>query len=165
MSCFARGSYSAALVSACFAVSVAGQETARARDLGVPFEGTPGPLNAITDVAGVTTGHVTLVEGEGALRVGSGPIRTGVTAILPRGKVFEPVFAGWYSLNGNGEMTGTTWIEESGDLGFEPLDREHAEFFERYRANNRERYRAKRKKLMDSVRKAVEKAAESCSTD
>lgn len=88
----------------------------RARDLGVPFEGTPGPVNAITDVAGVLVGHVTLVEGDGALRVGEGPVRTGVTAILPRGRRFSPVFAGWYSLNGNGEMTGTTWVEESGFL-------------------------------------------------
>ncbi len=89
----------------------------RARDIGVPFDGTPGPLNAITDVGGVTVGHVTLMEGEpGPLRVGQGPVRTGVTAILPRGPVFSPVFAGWYSLNGNGEMTGTTWVEESGFL-------------------------------------------------
>jgi len=88
----------------------------RARDLGVPFDGNTGPLNAITDVEGVTVGLVTLVEGEGILEVGKGPVRTGVTAILPRGKCHDPVFAGWYSLNGNGEMTGTTWIEESGFL-------------------------------------------------
>jgi L-aminopeptidase/D-esterase-like protein len=90
----------------------------RARDLGVPFDGTPGPLNAITDVAGVEVGHVTLIEGEGKLVVGKGPIRTGVTAILPRGKSAPdvPVFAGWFSLNGNGEMTGTTWVEDSGFL-------------------------------------------------
>jgi len=88
----------------------------RARDLGIPFNGTTGPFNAITDVAGVTVGHVTLVSGEGPLRVGEGPIRTGVTAVLPRGKAYDPVFAGWYSLNGNGEMTGTTWIEEGGFL-------------------------------------------------
>ncbi|MGH8137473.1 MAG: P1 family peptidase [Steroidobacteraceae bacterium] len=90
----------------------------RARDLGVPFDGVPGPLNAITDVAGVTVGHTTLISGEGKLHVGVGPVRTGVTAILPRGKdsVRLPVFAGWYSLNGNGEMTGTTWVEESGFL-------------------------------------------------
>ena len=89
----------------------------RARDLGVPFEGTPGPLNAITDVTGVEVGHATLISGEGELRVGVGPVRTGVTAILPRGKEdWEPVFAGWFSLNGNGEMTGTTWVEESGFL-------------------------------------------------
>jgi L-aminopeptidase/D-esterase-like protein len=90
----------------------------RARDLGVPFDGTPGPLNAITDVAGVTVGHTTLISGEGKLQVGKGPVRTGVTAVLPRGKdsMSNPVFAGWFSQNGNGEMTGTTWVEESGFL-------------------------------------------------
>ncbi len=88
----------------------------RARDLGVPFEGTPGPLNAITDVRDVQVGHTTLLSGEGELRVGKGPVRTGVTAILPRGKKNDPVFAGWYALNGNGEMTGTTWVQESGFL-------------------------------------------------
>jgi len=90
----------------------------RARDLGVPFDGTPGPLNAITDVSGVTVGHTTLISGEGKLQVGKGPVRTGVTAVLPRGKdsMNNPVFAGWWSLNGNGEMTGTTWVEESGFL-------------------------------------------------
>jgi L-aminopeptidase/D-esterase-like protein len=90
----------------------------RARDLGVPFDGTPAQFNAITDVAGVTVGHTTLVSGEGQLQVGKGPVRTGVTAVLPRGKdsINNPVFAGWWSLNGNGEMTGTTWVEESGFL-------------------------------------------------
>jgi L-aminopeptidase/D-esterase-like protein len=89
----------------------------RARDLGVPFDGTPGPLNAITDVRGVEIGHSTLIRGDGPLRVGSGPVRTGVTAILPRGRGSSaPAFAGWFSLNGNGEMTGTAWIEESGRL-------------------------------------------------
>jgi len=90
----------------------------RARDLGVPFDGTPGALNAITDVAGVLVGHTTLISGEGRLQVGKGPVRTGVTAVLPRGKdsMNNPVFAGWWSLNGNGEMTGTTWVEESGFL-------------------------------------------------
>src|SRR5881628_3352908 len=90
----------------------------RARDLGVPFDGPPGPLNAITDVSGVTFGHTTLIFGEGRLQVGKGPVRTGVTAVLPRGKdsMTNPVFAGWWSLNGNGEMTGTTWVEESGFL-------------------------------------------------
>ena len=89
----------------------------RARDLGVPFDGTPGALNAITDVKGVEVGHTTLISGEGKLEVGKGPVRTGVTAIHPRGKSSnDPVFAGWFSLNGNGEMTGTTWIEESGFL-------------------------------------------------
>jgi len=90
----------------------------RARDLGVPFEGAPGPLNAITDVAGVEVGYATIVSGEGKLIVGKGPARTGVTAILPRGKEFRGrVFAAWHTLNGNGEMTGTTWVEESGALG------------------------------------------------
>ena len=90
----------------------------RARDLGVPFDGVPGPFNAITDVSGVTVGHTTLISGEGKLQVGKGPVRTGVTAVLPRGKdsMNNPVFAGWWSLNGNGEMTGTTWVEESGFL-------------------------------------------------
>ena len=90
----------------------------RSRDLGVPFDGSPGPLNAITDVSGVTVGHTTLISGEGKLQVGKGPVRTGVTAVLPRGKdsMTNPVFAGWWSLNGNGEMTGTTWVEESGFL-------------------------------------------------
>jgi D-aminopeptidase len=90
----------------------------RARDLGIPFDGTPGPLNAITDVAGVTVGHTTLISGEGKLEIGKGPIRTGVTAILPRGKnsMMDPVFAGTFSQNGNGEMTGTAWVEESGFL-------------------------------------------------
>jgi len=98
-------------------VSVSAQSTPRARDLGVPFDGTPGTLNAITDVAGVEVGVTTLISGEGALKVGTGPVRTGVTAILPRGKASkDQVFAGWFSLNGNGEMTGTTWIEEAGFL-------------------------------------------------
>lgn len=89
----------------------------RARDLGIPFEGEPGPLNAITDVGAVEVGHVTLVAGDGPLKVGAGPVRTGVTAVLPRGKAStDPAFAGWFSLNGNGEMTGTAWIEESGFL-------------------------------------------------
>jgi L-aminopeptidase/D-esterase-like protein len=90
----------------------------RARDLGVPFDGAPGPLNAITDVSGVTVGHTTLISGDGKLQIGKGPVRTGVTAVLPRGKdtMSNPVFAGWWSLNGNGEMTGTTWVEESGFL-------------------------------------------------
>jgi D-aminopeptidase len=89
----------------------------RARDLGVPFDGTPGALNAITDVRGVEVGHATLISGEGELKVGVGPVRTGVTAILPRGKDFQDgVFAGWFNLNGNGEMTGTHWVEDSGFL-------------------------------------------------
>lgn len=97
--------------------SLNAQTRPRARDLGVPFVGTPGPLNAITDVTGVEVGHTTLISGTGKLQVGRGPVRTGVTAILPRGRQStDPVFAGWFSLNGNGEMTGTTWIEESGFL-------------------------------------------------
>jgi L-aminopeptidase/D-esterase-like protein len=89
----------------------------RARDLGIPFDGQPGDGNAITDVAGVEVGFVTLISGTGETRVGEGPARTGVTAILPRGKSSsDPVFAGWFALNGNGEMTGTTWIDESGFL-------------------------------------------------
>src|SRR5215472_17395077 len=101
------------------AVSLAAQSfEPRARDLGIPFDGTPGPHNAITDVAGVEVGFTTLISGSGKLVVGQGPVRTGVTAVLPRGhKSFsDPVFAGWYTLNGNGEMTGTTWVEESGFL-------------------------------------------------
>ena len=99
------------------AATALAQSKPRARDLGVPFDGTPGPLNAITDVAGVEVGHTTLISGEGKLQVGVGPVRTWVTAILPRGKASsDPVFAGWFSLNGNGEMTGTTWVEESGFL-------------------------------------------------
>jgi len=93
------------------------QNKPRARDLGIHFDGTPGSLNAITDVAGVRVGHTTLIRGEGPLTVGEGPVRTGVTAIMPRGEhAEEPVFAGWFALNGNGEMTGTTWVEESGFL-------------------------------------------------
>jgi L-aminopeptidase/D-esterase-like protein len=88
----------------------------RARNLGIPLEGTPGPLNAITDVPGVEVGMTTLVSGEGALKRGVGPVRTGVTTILPHGKKFDPVFAASYALNGNGEMTGTAWIAESGFL-------------------------------------------------
>src|ERR1700730_7490878 len=109
-----------------FAVALRAQEKTqeknpvkpRARDLGVPFDGTPGPLNAITDVSGVTVGHTTLISGAGKRDTGNGPVRTGVTAVLPRGidSMMNPVFAGWWSLNGNGEMTGTTWVEESGFL-------------------------------------------------
>lgn len=97
------------------ALAVAAQP--RARDLGIPFEGTPGPLNAITDVAGIEVGHVTLVSGEGKLETGRGPVRTGVTAILPRGRTgTAPCYAGAFALNGNGEMTGLAWLEESGFL-------------------------------------------------
>jgi D-aminopeptidase len=103
------------LVGACVLLASAqmwAQSKPRARQVGVPFEGTPGPLNAITDVAGVEVGQVTLISGEGAHAV-----RTGVTAVLPRGKTSsDPVFGGWWTLNGNGEMTGTTWLEEGGFL-------------------------------------------------
>jgi len=94
------------------------QVAVRARALGIPFDGTPGALNAITDVAGVEVGYTTLISGEGKLEVGKGPVRTGVTAILPRGRnsFDDPVYAGYFSLNGNGEMTGTAWVEESGFL-------------------------------------------------
>ena len=99
------------------AVAVRAQEHTRARDLGIPFDGMTGPLNAITDVMGVEVGNTTLILGDGQLKVGGGPVRTGVTAVFPRGKDLpEPVAAGWFTENGNGEMTGTTWVEESGLL-------------------------------------------------
>jgi len=97
--------------------ALSAQTKPRARDLGVPFDGTPGANNAITDVKGVEVGHTTLISGEGKLEVGKGPVRTGVTAVLPRGKnSSDPVFSAWFTLNGNGEMTGTTWVEDSGFL-------------------------------------------------
>src|ERR1700676_4759499 len=93
------------------------QAKPRARDHGVPFDGTPGAYNAITDVKGVEVGHTTLISGSGKLKVGEGPVRTGVTAIHPRGKdANDSVFGAWFTLNGNGEMTGTTWLEDSGFL-------------------------------------------------
>lgn len=93
------------------------QQKPRARDIGVPFEGATGPLNAITDVTGVEVGLTTIISGQGELKVGSGPVRTGVTAVLPRGRASaDPVFAAWFSINGNGEMTGTAWVEEGGFL-------------------------------------------------
>src|SRR5690606_38313332 len=104
-----------ALLLATTALALSAQKP-RARARGIPFTGTPGPLNAITDVAGVEVGQVTLIRGEGRLQVGKGPVRTGVTAVLPRGKSSDPVMAAWWTLNGNGEMTGTTWVEESGYL-------------------------------------------------
>ena len=90
----------------------------RARDLGILFDGMPGKFNAITDVVGVEVGYTTLISGEGKIEVGKGPVRTGVTAIIPRGhdSLNDPVYAGVFSLNGNGEMTGTAWVEESGFL-------------------------------------------------
>jgi L-aminopeptidase/D-esterase-like protein len=101
----------------CLLASSFSQTKSRARDLGVPFDGTPGHLNAITDVKGVEVGHTTLISGSGKLKVGEGPVRTGVTAVIPRGKdSLDPVFGAWFTLNGNGEMTGTTWLEDSGIL-------------------------------------------------
>lgn len=98
--------------------SIAQTAKPRARDLGIPFEGATGKYNAITDVAGVEVGYKTLIEGSGKLTVGKGPVRTGVTVVFPRGKgSLERVFAAWFTLNGNGEMTGTTWVDESGCLG------------------------------------------------
>ena len=98
-------------------ITAFGQSKPRARELGVPFDGHPGPLNAISDVRGVEVGETTLISGQGPLKVGIGPVRTGVTAILPRGKNSrDAVFAGYFSLNGNGEMTGTHWVDDSGFL-------------------------------------------------
>ena len=108
------------VIAIALAVSPAlADERPRARDLGIPLEGATGALNAITDVPGVTVGHATIIEGEGALVVGKGPVRTGVTAVFPRGaeNLDVPVFAGTFAMNGNGEMTGTIWIEEGGQLG------------------------------------------------
>lgn len=105
------------LLAAALLITSSPANAERARDLGIPLEGTPGPLNAITDVAGVEVGHVTLIEGEGALVRGKGPIRTGVTAVLPRGKgSTAPVFAAWETINAAGEMTGTVYLEERGYL-------------------------------------------------
>lgn len=107
-----------ATVGALVAGGAGAADRPRARDLGIPFPGQPGPLNAITDVAGVEVGYTTLVEGDGALVVGKGPVRTGVTAILPRGrKHVSGVFGAYAVGNGNGEMTGTIWVDESGILG------------------------------------------------
>jgi L-aminopeptidase/D-esterase-like protein len=106
-----------AVIAFLLTVALSAQTKPRARDLGVPFDGTPGPYNAITDVRGVEVGHTTLISGSGKLEVGKGPVRTGVTAIHPRGKNSnDAVFAAWFTLNGNGEMTGTTWVEDSGFL-------------------------------------------------
>lgn len=96
---------------------VSAQSKPRERDLGLPIGGTPGALDAITDVKGVEVGHTTIIAGSGPLVVGKGPVRTGVTVVHPRGKEnHDPVFASWFTLNGNGEMTGTTWVQESGYL-------------------------------------------------
>ena len=100
---------------ALLALALASQADARARDLGIPFEGKPGPLNAITDIRGVEVGQETLIEGEGALKVGIGPVRTGVTVIFPRGKTdARPVYGGFFNLNGNGEMTGRAYLDDFG---------------------------------------------------
>ena len=105
------------LLAIALSTTLSAQTKPRARDLGVPFDGIPGPNNAITDVKGVEVGHTTLISGEGKLEIGKGPVRTGVTAIHPRGKASnDAVFAAWFTLNGNGEMTGTTWVDDSGFL-------------------------------------------------
>jgi L-aminopeptidase/D-esterase-like protein len=109
--------YKFALILSLSVSALWAQTKPRARDLGVPFDGNPGLNNAITDVKGVEVGHTTLISGQGKLQVGKGPVRTGVTAIHPRGKNSnDAVFAAWFTLNGNGEMTGTTWVEDSGFL-------------------------------------------------
>ena len=110
----ASGAASAAADPARAAISTTAASAPRARDLGVPFEGEPGPLNAITDVTGLTVGQVTLIEDLADGR----KVRTGVTAILPRGadSLDTSVYGGWFALNGNGEMTGTAWIDESGSV-------------------------------------------------
>lgn len=103
------------LIGLVLAAPLAAQTRPRGRDLGIPFPGKTGPNNAITDVAGIAVGHVTLIEGEGKLIPGKGPIRTGVTTILPRPKGnWDPVFAATFNLNGKGDMTGINWIKESG---------------------------------------------------
>src|SRR4051794_39975554 len=115
---FAPRALPIAVLLLCSQQAIAQQTTRpRARDLKIPIEGTAGPLDAITDVAGVEVGQTTLVSGSGKLDVGRGPVRTGVTVIHPRGKgSADPVFGAWFTLNGNGEMTGTTWLQESGIL-------------------------------------------------
>ncbi len=127
-----------ALTTLALAASACAQSAARARDLGVPFDGSPGPLDAITDVKGVEVGDTTLISGDGPLKVGVGPVRTGVTAIFPRGKADpDPVFAGWFAQNGNGEMTGTTWVEESGFLETPIVHHQHTQRGSRSRRDDR----------------------------
>ncbi len=106
------------LLALALVTDLSGQAPKRSRELGIPLDGTPGSLNAITDVAGVRVGHTTIVSGRGALVVGQGPVRTGVTVVVPHdGNVFtEPVYAGSHRLNGNGELTGLEWIREAGLL-------------------------------------------------
>src|SRR5215208_1039944 len=107
----------ALLIAATATIQGTAQTPPRGRDLGIPFPGQTGPANGITDVIGIAVGHVTLIEGEGTLVPGQGPIRTGVTAILPRPRGnWDPVFAATFNLNGNGDMTGINWIKESGFL-------------------------------------------------
>ncbi|MDB5685935.1 MAG: D-aminopeptidase [Rhizorhabdus sp.] len=102
-------------LAACLTAAAPTQGTVRGRDLGIPFEGVPGPANAITDVAGVEVGQISLVSGEGLLKVGTGPVRTGVTVVLPRGRDDpEPVYGGFFNLNGNGEMTGLAYLQDFG---------------------------------------------------
>ena len=114
---FATRLSAASITSALLVASLAAQSKPREHDLKLPIGGTPGPLNAITDVAGVEVGHTTLISGSGPLVVGKGPVRTGVTVVHPRGRDnADPVFSAWFTLNGNGEMTGTTWMQESGFL-------------------------------------------------
>jgi D-aminopeptidase len=112
-----RLSFAIVALSLATASSLVAQSKPRARELGIPIDGTPGPLDAITDVRGVEVGHTTLISGSGPLVRGKGPVRTGVTVVHPRGKGnSDPVFGAWFTLNGNGEMTGTTWLQESGIL-------------------------------------------------
>ncbi|MBI3793019.1 MAG: P1 family peptidase [Gemmatimonadetes bacterium] len=111
-----RGALCGALLLVATAASAQAPKP-RARELGIPIGGTAGPLDAITDVAGVEVGHATIIAGSGPLVTGQGPVRTGVTVVLPRGRANpDPAFAAWFTLNGNGEMTGTTWVRESGFL-------------------------------------------------
>src|SRR5215208_7168782 len=110
-------SMTARIVIMLFVPALLQAQKPRERDLKLPIGGTSGALDAITDVAGVEVGHTTLVSGSGKLVVGKGPVRTGVTVVHPRGRGnADPVFGAWSTLNGNGEMTGTTWLEESGLL-------------------------------------------------
>ena len=120
------------------AAGAGAQSRPRARDLQIPMDGTPGPLNAITDVAGVEVGMTTLIPAKASLIVGKGPVRTGVTAILPAARpAMTPVYAAWFTLNGNGEMTGTTWVEESGFLGGPDHDHQYPQRRHRARRGHR----------------------------
>ncbi len=105
-----------ALCAGLLCINLSAQEIKkpRARDLGIPFSGTPGVNNSITDVPGLLVGYKTLIEGEGILKPGVGPVRTGVTVILPKGKTDDSYAAAWFNLNGDGEMTGLPYIEDYG---------------------------------------------------